>query len=332
MSIRSIAAAVFLAAPTVADAQAFRTYLASTGVDNASCNLASPCRLLPAALAAVADKGEVWILDSANYNLTTVQVTKSVTVLAVPGALGSLVSTNGQHAMFISTAGVEVTLRNLVFVPVPDTGALSGVVMTAGSALTIEDCVFANLPQYGLYAANGMEVRVGNTLFRDNVAAMAIESGVRAVVTGSTFSGNSGSGLGLYGRAGHPPTRADVADTTFEGNGAGAFLFGTNGGASVASVRDSHFIGNTSTALLAQSEGGGTAVLTASNNIIANNNGPGLYAVFPGSRIWASGNTITDNKRGIWNFGGVFETAGDNAVRNNTSPEVEGPVVVVAPQ
>ena len=35
------------------------------------------------------------MLDSANYNTGPVNVTKSVTILAVPGALGSVVATGG---------------------------------------------------------------------------------------------------------------------------------------------------------------------------------------------------------------------------------------------
>src|SRR5258706_11932148 len=52
-----------------ADAALFRAFLSSTGNDANACTVAAPCRLLPAALAAIDDGGEVWILDSANYNV-----------------------------------------------------------------------------------------------------------------------------------------------------------------------------------------------------------------------------------------------------------------------
>src|SRR5258706_4819435 len=70
----------------------FRAYLASDGNDANPCTLTLPCRLLPAALTAVADGGEVWMLDSANYNAAQVNITKSVSILAVTGAPGSLVA------------------------------------------------------------------------------------------------------------------------------------------------------------------------------------------------------------------------------------------------
>jgi hypothetical protein len=103
-------AALALCAP--AQAQLFRAYLASDGSDANPCTLSQPCRLMPAALAAVADGGQIWMLDSANYNTSPVVIAKSVSILAVPGAVGSLVAFPFA-AVQIST-GVSVSLRNLV--------------------------------------------------------------------------------------------------------------------------------------------------------------------------------------------------------------------------
>ena len=80
---------------TTANAQLFRTYVASDGNDANPCTLPAPCRLLPAALTAVASGGEIWMLDSANYNTATVTIGKSVSILAVPGAVGSVVAIGG---------------------------------------------------------------------------------------------------------------------------------------------------------------------------------------------------------------------------------------------
>ena len=80
---------------TAAQAQLFRSYVAPVGNDGNPCTLASPCRLLPAALAAVINGGEIWMLGSANYNTGPGTIYKSVTILAVPGALGSVVAIGG---------------------------------------------------------------------------------------------------------------------------------------------------------------------------------------------------------------------------------------------
>jgi hypothetical protein len=57
--------------------------------DTNNCTVGAPCRLLPAALAAVGSGGEIWILDSANYNTGPVTIGKSVSILAIPGAVGT---------------------------------------------------------------------------------------------------------------------------------------------------------------------------------------------------------------------------------------------------
>ncbi len=53
------------------------------------------------------------MLDSANFNAAPVAITKSVTILAIPGALGSVVA-NGGDAINVNAPGAKVTLRNLV--------------------------------------------------------------------------------------------------------------------------------------------------------------------------------------------------------------------------
>jgi len=97
-----------------AHAQLFRAYLSGSGSDTNPCTLVAPCRLLPAALNAVASGGEIWMLDSANYNSSTVNITKSVSILAIPGVVGSIVAVNSGHAITINNAGAKVALRDLV--------------------------------------------------------------------------------------------------------------------------------------------------------------------------------------------------------------------------
>lgn len=129
----------------VADAGLFRAYLSANGNDANPCTVTQPCRLLPAALAAVNDGGEIWIVDSANYNTSVVGIGKSVTILAIPGALASLVSNNGSNAINVYAAGVSVTLRNLSVLSLGDgsLGTNIGAFMNGnGAKLTVENCEF----------------------------------------------------------------------------------------------------------------------------------------------------------------------------------------------
>ena len=105
------ACAAALCAASIANAGLFRSYLSFNGLDTNPCTVQQPCRLLPAALTAVNDGGEIWMLDSANYNTAPVTITKGVKIFAIPGALGSIVGSSGD-ALVINTAN-DVTLRNV---------------------------------------------------------------------------------------------------------------------------------------------------------------------------------------------------------------------------
>lgn len=212
--------ALSLFAPA-AQAQLFRAYLSPTGNDSNPCTLPSPCRLLPAALAAVADGGEVWMLDSANYNAGTVAITKSVTILAVPGAVGSVVSIgNGAPAVQIATVGLRVALRNLVVAPVSGAGSTFGIVVSSSAVVSIEDSVISGFSDQGLQISNGAEVALTNSVVRNVTGEGAAVLGTAKLAVGNTrFIGN-GTGLLLSSPSAGAP-RATVVDSVFSKNGTG---------------------------------------------------------------------------------------------------------------
>jgi hypothetical protein len=175
-TLATIASTVALLGAGGAEAS-FRTYLTSTGLDTDPCTLQQPCRLLPAALAAVDPGGEIWILDSANFNTGTVTVNKSVTILAIPGAVGSVVANSGD-AMTINGASIRVTLRNLVFVNLVGSNN-NGVSFTQGSSLTIRDSSFTGLGSAGVYIGSiGMKGQIINSTFDRNGAGVRVFGGL----------------------------------------------------------------------------------------------------------------------------------------------------------
>lgn len=130
----SIAAAATVAAPH-ATAANFRSYLSLSGSDANPCTLPAPCRLLPAAIAATNDGGEVWMLNSANYNTGPVTITQGIKILAIPGEVGSIVG-NGGDGLIINAPGKDVTLRNLVILNLA--GGMNGVNIVDAGAVHIE--------------------------------------------------------------------------------------------------------------------------------------------------------------------------------------------------
>ncbi len=302
-----------------AHAQAFRTYLSRGGNDANPCSLVAPCRLLPAAIAAVIDGGEIWMLDSANYNIGPVNVNKSVTILAIPGALGSVVALGG-NAIDITTPFIKVALRNLVIVPFVGGGGTNGINMAAGAGLTVEKCLIANLPGSGIIAAaNNSSVLVMDSAIRGNVDhGLSVINGARATVRRTTFSGNGGFGTVTQGDMA-TTTTTDITDSTIDANGYGVAALSLATSAVVrVSVRNSQVIRNALYGVVARSApGGDLTTLSASNNVISNNN-DGLVATGTGAKVWASGNTVSDNNgTGLLNSSAILESASDNAVRNN---------------
>lgn len=333
MSFRTATSASLFVVATLAPAahaQLFRAYLAPYGNDANNCQLATPCRLLPAALNAVQDGGEIWMLDSANYNTAPVNVAKSVKILAVPGAVGSVVATGG-NAINIATAGVKVALRNLVIVPLPGAGGFNGISMGAGSGLTLEQCLVAGLPGSGLVVQAEASVRVVDSTFRDNAGhGLYVTGGAGLTVTRAVVSGNGIFGIGVNATAG-TTTVADIGDSTIDGNSQGIVAGTGDASATVkVSVKNSHVVRNQANGITAQSIAGGPLALSASGNVVANNGGYGILSSFPTSKVWAANNTVSGNLFGLVNDSATFESAGNNAVRNNDVADTSGTIAVVA--
>jgi len=315
-----------------AQAQIFRAYLASDGSDANPCTLPSPCRLLPAAIAAVASGGQIWLLDSANYNTGTVNINKSVKILAVPGVVGSVV-TNGGDAINIATAGVEVALRNLVIGSVVGVAGGNGIVMTAGDALTLESCLFDGLQGVAISVNAAAIVRMTDTIVRNNGSyGLVVQGGARVNIARSTFARNQNYGIFVQG-AGANTTRADIAYSIIDNNGNGGVtaLSSHASGVVAVSLAESQVTGNAAWGAIAQSNLGASVTLLASNNMIANNAGVGLGSFSTGARVLASGNTIGGNSYGLYTNGsGLLESSGNNSVRNNVVSNTAGTITVVA--
>jgi hypothetical protein len=158
---------------------------------------------------------------------------------------------------------------------------------------------------------------------------LLLNNGAQATVTRAMLSDNAGSNILVLGNG---ATTADIADSTVARSHDSIFAWAVTAGAAVkVSVRDSRIFGNDNTAMQAQSNAG-TATLSASNNTISNNQ-YGIVAVLAGSTVWASGNTVSNNVKGFDNGtvyvstpGGLFESAGDNAMRNNSVADTAGTI------
>jgi hypothetical protein len=290
---RLLAAGLLLACGT-AHAQIFRAYLASDGNDVNPCTLPAPCRLLPAALNVLSDGGEIWMLDSANFNSATVTIGKSVSILAVPGAVGSIVALNAGPAISIAAAGLRVALRNVVIGPVITAAAgTHGVHMTGNSSLTIENSVVANLPQGAGVVVDGTgTLRVSNTTLRNNFDfAIVLRGNARGVISESRMLDNGSGGVLATGGITSGFINATVSDSVISGGNVGvsAYVPGTVASTARISLARSS-IERTGFALSSYVGGAsGTTQVSVGTSLIAGNTA-GWQQFGTGSAIHTLGN------------------------------------------
>jgi hypothetical protein len=280
-----------------------------------NCTAVAPCRFFQAAMTVTDNNGEVIVLDSGGYGGVT--ITQSISLTAPAGVYAGISVFPGNNGVTVSTGGGKVTLRGLT---INGQGGSNGIYMTNGGKLSIENCVIANLANDGILVIGGANIRITDTVIRDNGGnGVELVNGARATITGSTIGGNI-TGVLANGTNASTTTTVDIADSTIDGNNQkGVFANSTNATAAVTiSVRDSRIVRSTF-GVEADSTAAGVASLSVSNNIISNND-IGIRTFGAGAAAWASGNTVSNNRLvGLLNENGLFETAGNNAVRNNAT-------------
>jgi len=211
----------------------FRAYLSVTGSDANPCTVTAPCRLLPAALTAVDVGGEIWMLDSANFNTSTVSITKSVTILAIPGELGSVVG-NGGTALSINGAGIEVTLQNLNILGLPGAFADIGINVNDAAKVNVVSCNISRFTGTGSNGlgiwvnpgANAPKVNVIGSIIRGNAHGIVVAGNGSATISKTHVIGNSGNGI--WANSGTGLATVHVSDSVSSGNASGFVATGTS--------------------------------------------------------------------------------------------------------
>jgi hypothetical protein len=243
------ALAVFLSALAFtanAQAQAGRSATrvwvsAATGSDTNPCTRAAPCRDLSSAVSAVAEGGEVVILDSGGYD--AVEITKSVQIVAPEGVHAVIAPTTGiavpgdaegsMAAVLVNAPGAKVVLRNIT---INGNGTVNRAIRaTAVASLSVENCVLNvtnNLEDgdtfyMGLSFAASGRLAVRDTTVRNQDTGILITAPpggtAYASIDGCRLDGNP---TGLFASAN---SRVVVSNTVAANAGGGAgFLVSTS--------------------------------------------------------------------------------------------------------
>jgi parallel beta helix pectate lyase-like protein len=270
-----------------AHAQLQRTFVASTGSDANPCSRALPCRNFAAAMTAVAEGGEVVVLDSAGYG--PVSITKSVSIIAPPGIYGGITALTGDAITVNVTSLVSavVTLRGLTL---NGQGADFGIDVAAVDILHVEDCEIAKFANAGVY----------------------FPAGGRLIVTGTVARDNGQVGVQVWPSTGN--SVATIDRCSLSNNGLGGLL-----AAGSSSVTASNTV-----AAFNQSYGMAAYVATLSvKHCVLSSNGEGLF-VFGVGTAWITDSIFSGNGYGIDAASGTVYTFGTNEMAGNTSGATTG--------
>ncbi len=276
-----------------------RTFVASNGIDTNPCSLTLPCRGFAAAVSAVANAGEVVVLDSAGYGSFTID--KSVTVTAPAGVYAGISVFSGNDGILINAPSIVVTLRGLT---INGQGGNAGINFLQGTELTIEKCEIANVggsSSAGILAqAPGGRVVVRDTIVRDTTSAgiwvLQTTAGQKTTLVADHVALHSANFFGIYvGGTGHMGT-AEVYLTHVTVTGSSSFgvvADSSSGGATLASVADSTISENAAGVVVA---GASTKLVVATSVLVRN-----LTAAMmnlSGTLLSRGDNTVHDNNSG----------------------------------
>ena len=254
-----------------AHAQSIRAFLSTDGNDGNPCTNASPCRHLPRALNVVATGGQVWIVDSGNFNAGTVTVTKSVSIEAAPGQVASLVAANGTPAMVINAPGATVELRNLLITDGLTSTRQQGISVTAAAVVSVENCLFADNSNDALYSLRSNAfIHVANTTFTNvNGWAVGVQGAGNVDITNSRMLHTEG--VFAFATDAGATSTISVTDSTISDGTEGVFASAGPQAATAQIFVTRSTIFGTTYALDSESMGSGTTLVTVANSTVAHN-------------------------------------------------------------
>jgi sulfur carrier protein ThiS len=290
-----------LALPSVASAQATRTWVSGVGDDANPCSRTAPCKTFAGAISKTAAGGIIDAMDDGGFGAVT--ITKAVTIDGGHHTAGLLAS-GGINAVNIA-AGVndKVVLKNLDIEGNGTTLGLNGVRITQAKSVRITDSQISNFSRSGI----SLEPNAGVT--------------TKLVASRNHIYDNGGNGVNvapLNGATGN----AMLKDNDLENNGCGMAL-GTFGMTNV-------FTTNCGTAAPAANVG--VARINAFDNEVSANNSLGVLS--RGGTVRMSGNTITLNTTGGIQAldSGTVLSYGTNVISGNFGPDgaPSSPVIPLA--
>ena len=297
-----------IAAASMAQAQATRTWVSGVGDDANPCSRTAPCKTFAGAISKTFTGGEIDALDSGGFGAVT--ITKSITIDGGAG-FGSILAsgTNGVNVNIATNANDpqrRVTLRRL---SINGTGA-SGAVGTNTGIRGIN------------VSTNGLAKLNIENCYIQNFTTVGIDIGVTEGAAGA---------------------RVSIKDTTITNTGIGLQASNANAAGFVAVTADNLRVDNCTSGVIVRDRAFFTlknstvqacttvgVSIQAPSNVAAVNlehtvifsTGIGVQAGGPGTVVDLSNTSVLNNATGVSSGGGTVNTHGNNQIANNASPGV----------
>ena len=297
-----------------------RSFVSTSGVDNAACSLATPCRSFASAITATDPGGEVIVLDSGGYGPVT--ITQAISIVAPSGVYAGVSVLSGDGVtVTTAAAGDRVTLSGLTINNHGSTG--SGIVFNGVGSLLVTNTIATGFgaiaTSHGLWfhPTGSSRLRVENSEFRANflgvdaepqgastvanvaldhviVAASTafgifIQNGAVASVHGVVVVGGASAGLATNSLAGTTPS-VSIDASELSGNGYGVWT-GGDAGIEQVSIQNSNLSNNSVAGIRADD---GSTIRVAYSAVAQNVTGlvvNGTGKIISMGNNWVQGNT-----------------------------------------
>ncbi|MEZ2347081.1 right-handed parallel beta-helix repeat-containing protein [Terriglobus sp. RCC_193] len=307
---------LFLTLTAAASAQATRTWISGVGDDVNPCSRTAPCKTFAGAISKTAAGGEIDTMDPGGFG--TVTITKSIT-LDGGGWVSSILSSGTNGININAGAGDTVTLRNLTINGAGTTLGLNGVNILNAANVHLENVVIQNFSNSGVSvgASGAVTATLDHVLIRDisgpAIAATGASSSAVASVNikDSSFQ-TSSTGVNVGQNA-----KAVVTGSTASGNTGAGYTVNANGNLTVVSSS----AGVNAGAGFAVNSSSGNPTLTLISATAASNTGAGIAVTGTGTTVLRmTGSALLGNGGGIAGAGTTYlGTYGDNEITNGVT-------------
>ncbi len=305
-----------------------RTFVSVLGADAntaSNCSSASPCRGFAAALTVTDSGGEIIVKDSGGYG--AVSINKSVSIIAPEGVYAGISVFSGD-GIGISTAGVKIRLKGL---SINGLGGTRGIYMTNGATLTVEGCVIRNfsLAPYGagIQVETGAVLHVLDSLLQGNYVGVGLQGGAQALLSRTRLL-DGGYGLSAFTATSGQTVGVEIAHSELRNFVTGAIAEAYSGGTVVFRVSNVVIVNNTYGVTAVGS--GGSALVSVTDSLVADHSDCGIGGYSSGTQLVVSNNRLLRNNYALCQAtSAVFESTGDNTVRQSVTANTSGTITTI---